>query len=169
MRILLFLFLAFISCGSFVSLEKSETHVALPMGSAECSSCGMILRDQPPPRGQLIHRDGEHVFFCSIGDLIHYMETPSPHGAVQEVFIEGLSVDYDFYTNDVSELSWFPTHELAFQVGVERPGIMGVPILAFPKEQTETSKNKDFLQAFHSWAELPGLVHELEKREPGPN
>ena len=33
----------------------------------ECAACGMIVREQPSPRAQAVHRDGERVYFCSIG------------------------------------------------------------------------------------------------------
>jgi len=158
-------FLIFLSsCGPAVTQKKAEERVAKPLGSSECSACSMIVIDQPSPRGQLIHRDGERAYFCSIGDLIHYLETPSPHGAVQQVFIEGLPKDFDMHANEIDELTWFPANELMFQVGVERSGIMGIPILAFPKEIVNPAGMKLGDHTFHSWEEVPKLVHEIEKR-----
>ena len=29
-----------------------------------CTACGMVVREQPAPRGQVIHRDGTRVFLC---------------------------------------------------------------------------------------------------------
>ena len=55
--------------------------------------CGMLVRDQSAPRAQVIHADGERSFLCSIGDLLVYLDAPSPHGDPLEVLVEVMEPD----------------------------------------------------------------------------
>jgi nitrous oxide reductase accessory protein NosL len=96
-----------------------------------CAVCGMLVRDQPAPRGQVVHRDGERAFTCSVADLLAYLEAPSPHGAPAAVFVEVLSADAPPLKLQTAPHAWMDAESAGYVVGVDRPGIMGAPVLVY--------------------------------------
>lgn len=100
----------------------------------ECASCGMIVREQPSPRAQAVHRDGERVFFCSLADLIAYQEAPSRHGQLVVTWVEALPVDLDPAADDVAPRPWIEADEAAVVLGVRRERVMGTPALTYASE-----------------------------------
>jgi len=124
--------LATSSCDRGAKTDAPRAAVsAAPIGLAECAACGMVVREQPAPRGQAVHRDGTRVFLCSLGDLAQYLRSPSPHGDVTDVFVEVLSASSDPTRSDVSEHAWVRAADAVYVIGVERKGIMGRPVLAY--------------------------------------
>ena len=122
--------LLLVACGqpqaaADVSLEPRQA------GTAECSVCGMVVGEQPAPRGQVVHRDGQHAFFCSIGDLRAWLQTPSPAGRPERVWVEVLPSDFDVDSRDTSAHPWLVADAAVHVVGVPRGGIMGLPVLSF--------------------------------------
>lgn len=101
----------------------------------ECASCGMLVREQPAPRGQLVHRDGERLFFCSVSDMVTYLEAPSPHGAVLESFVETLDSGDDPMLPAIAPRPWEKSKNAQFVVGVDKPGVMGRPVLVYPSAE----------------------------------
>jgi nitrous oxide reductase accessory protein NosL len=97
----------------------------------EDAVCGMLVRDQSAPRAQLVHRDGERAFFCSIGDLLVHLAAPSPHGPARAVFVEAMRADEDPGASHTGPHPWLPAEAAAYVVGVERSGIMGAPVLVY--------------------------------------
>ena len=97
----------------------------------ECSVCGMTVREQPSPRGQVLHRDGTRLHFCSLGDLRAHLEAPSAHGAVLGTWVEALPSDYDATKHDTALQPLVPAESATYVVGFERPRVMGRPTLAF--------------------------------------
>ncbi len=103
---------------------------AEPFGAAECAACGMVVREQPSPRAQLVHRDGTRAHFCSVGDLLTYHDTPSPHGKPAAAFVEA-NDPKALDTNSKKVLLWLNSEAAHFVVGVQREGVMGLPTLAY--------------------------------------
>lgn len=103
----------------------------LEIGVAECATCGMVVREQPAPRAQLIHRDGTRAYFCSLGDLIQYIQAPSPHGKPIQVYGEVLSPSSSVTERSLAAHPWAAVAGLTYVVGVERPGVMGTPVLSY--------------------------------------
>jgi nitrous oxide reductase accessory protein NosL len=97
----------------------------------EGAVCGMIVRDQSAPRGQVIHRDGERAFLCSIGDLLAYLEAPSPHGDPASVLVEVMDPSEDPWETHVGAHPWIPARDGVYVVGVRRRQIMGPPVLVY--------------------------------------
>jgi nitrous oxide reductase accessory protein NosL len=108
-----------------VSFEPQEP------GTAECSVCGMVVAEQPAPRGQVVHRDGKHNFFCSLGDLRAYLQTPTPAGRPEGTWVEVLPPGFDLASRDASPHPWLAADSAVHVVGAQRGGIMGLPILSF--------------------------------------
>ncbi len=114
--------------------ERARTPV--DPGTAECAVCGMTVRDQPSPRGQLMHRDGTHKHFCSLGDLRAYLQTPTPLGAPTAVWVEDLGPGFELLAFDTAIRPYVPAEQAAYVVGAGRPRIMGLPILSFTDPAT---------------------------------
>lgn len=99
--------------------------------------CGMLTREQPAPRAQIVHRDGERAFPCSIGDLLVALDAPSAHGRAAEVFVEVLAVDEDPSVASRDAHAWRRAEEATFVVGIVREGVpvMGPPVLAYASRE----------------------------------
>jgi nitrous oxide reductase accessory protein NosL len=91
----------------------------------------MVVREQPAPRGQVVHRDGTREYFCSVGDMVHYLAIPSPHGASTGVFVELVPADADPLEHNLSPMEWVDAESAIFVVGVPRERIMGPPVLVY--------------------------------------
>lgn len=134
-----------LSCVAFVGLmaltggcrnrtERAAAPAAVSaaeFGHAECAACGMIVREQPAPRGQVVHRDGTRKFFCSVGDMETYIDVPSPHGAVTHRFVEVQASGADPSVLAIEPHPWQPASDGHYVVGVTRPRVMGEPVLSF--------------------------------------
>lgn len=96
----------------------------------ECAACGMIVREQPSPRAQAVHRDGERVYFCSIGEALTYIAMPSPHGAIVATYVEVMAPDVDPTLNATERTPWVAAESATYVVGVARTHVMGEPVLA---------------------------------------
>ena len=120
-----------LGCGDDERLDAAEAGRPVALTDQEDAVCGMLVRDQSAPRGQLVHRDGTRSFFCSIADLLIYLDTPSPHGRTHAVFVEVMEPDEDPRATHLGEHPWQRFEETVFVVGVARMGIMGPPVLAY--------------------------------------
>jgi copper chaperone NosL len=109
----------------------AQALAAKPPGTAECAACSMVVREQPAPRAQIVHRDGTRRFLCSIGDLLQYLRAPSKHGTVKAVFVEVLDPKQDPTRVSAAARPWARAENAHFVVGVKRSGVMGVPVLAY--------------------------------------
>ena len=114
--------------------ERSAGPVDLEPGEVadqEGAVCGMLVRGQSAPRAQVIHRDGEHSFLCSIGDLLAYLDVPSPHGAPAKVFVEVMEPSEHPGESHPGPHPWIPAEEGVYVVGIPRPGVMGASVLIY--------------------------------------
>ena len=119
-------------CGDTETEGSDAPAAAVPLDSHECAACGMIVRDQPSPRGQLIHRDGTRAFFCSIADMRTYAEAPSPHGEPTAFFVEVNDPGADDpLAHDFEPRPWLAGGEAHFVVDIDRERIMGPPVLVY--------------------------------------
>ncbi len=91
----------------------------------------MVVREQPAPRGQLVYHDGTRLFFCSVGDLVQYMQSPSPHGSVERMFVEVLDPKADPRNPGTVLRPWVEADSAAFVLEVKREHVMGEPVLVY--------------------------------------
>lgn len=121
--------------------KGTATAAATPeaIGASECRACGMVVREQPAPRGQVVYADGERAFFCSIGDMVHYLETPSPRGAPTRVFVEALTPNEDPKQTNTSEHPWIAATDAHYVFGVAREGVMGKPVLVYASKEESSA------------------------------
>ncbi len=120
---------------------KKEQHQAPVQTKAQnfkgdsCAACGMILREQSSPRGQVVHRDGKRAYFCSISDMLSYLEAPSPHGRAKAIYVEFLSPKANPKTFATASRPWLAAEKAIYVLGVAKPRVMGVPILTYETER----------------------------------
>lgn len=118
-------------CGPATDDTPRAEDVPIAIADQEDAVCGMLVREQSAPRAQVVHRDGERAFFCSIGDLLVYLDAPSPHGPVREIFVEVMDAGEDPAKHHTGPHPWHGARSATYVVGVERPAIMGEPVLAY--------------------------------------
>lgn len=144
--------------GDKASEGATAEHRAEVIGPHECAVCGMVVREQPAPRAQLVHRDGERAYFCSLGDLVQYLRAPSPHGKVEAVFVEVQDPAADPRETRTAERPWSAAGEATYVVGVERSGpIMGPPVLAYSSRESAAEVAREHGGEVHDWAALKDL------------
>ena len=146
--------------------ENGTTAIeARAMGTQTCAACGMVVREQPAPRGQVLHRDGTNPFFCSLGDMLHYLKAPSPHGRVTGVFVEVLDPNLDPMLLSSSPRPWLTADQAAFVVGFPREGFMGPPLLAYEKRTDAEAAAKHGARVT-DWRNLADEVEAIGARKP---
>jgi nitrous oxide reductase accessory protein NosL len=118
-------------CREDESAREAVESAPIPISDQEGAVCGMLLREQSAPRSQVVHRDGERSFLCSIGDLLAYMSAPSPHGAPVRVLVEVLQPSQDPAESHTGAHPWIDAEAGVYVVGIERPQIMGAPVLIY--------------------------------------
>jgi nitrous oxide reductase accessory protein NosL len=118
-------------CGPAADDAPRADDVPIAIADQEDAVCGMLVREQSAPRAQVVHRDGERAFFCSIGDLLVYLDAPSPHGPVRAIFVEVMEPGEDPARHHTGSHPWHEARSATYVVGVERPAIMGEPVLAY--------------------------------------
>ena len=141
---------------------------ALPIGTAECGVCGMVVREQPAPRGQMRHRDGKQVWFCSVGDMAQYLRAPSAHGKASHVWVEALPADADPRRPDVAPRPWYPAAELHHVLGIARPGIMGAPVMSYAAAAEARAVVARSGGEVLPWTELQARLVASAERPGGP-
>lgn len=123
---------ALLGCG-----QPAATPVAVepePIGLAECAVCGMVVGEQPSPRGQLHYRDGTVAHVCSIEELRAQAAAPTGRGKPVSLFVEALPASFDWAVPSTDALPWIAAEDAWFVFGASRPLVMGVPVLTYPDE-----------------------------------
>lgn len=141
-----------VSCGG--GGKKTIDTRAIDPGGASCGVCGMVVREMPAPRGQVVHADGHREFFCGIGDLRAYVQAPSPHGKIVAVYVETLPDGVDPSKRSTDPRPWTPADQAWFVFGAKRPGVMGLPVLAFADRVGAEKAAKALGTRAVRWADL---------------
>jgi nitrous oxide reductase accessory protein NosL len=123
--------LALAGCGPSDDGDARHLHQAAALADQEDEVCGMLVRAQSAPRGQVVHRDGSRFFFCSLGDLLVHLGAPSPHGRTVAVFVEVMNPDENPMASHLDQHPWVLAEDAFYVIGIERQGIMGEPVLAY--------------------------------------
>lgn len=131
----LFLLCLFTACGQSEPGAKGSNLKPEPFDTEECHVCSMVVREQPAPRGQLIHRDGTRLYFCSISGMIQHMHTPSPHGKIEMTWVEIAPADISPQDMSFDPKPWWLLEDSFFVTGIKRKGTMGKPIMCFGGKQ----------------------------------
>lgn len=125
---------ALLSCSPSSNSTAMKVHETVALSDQEDEVCGMLVHEMSAPRGQVVHRDGSRFFFCSLGDMLVHLSAPSPHGCVEATFVEVMRPDEDPMQSHTGVHPWVPANEAVFVIGIDRPGIMGKPVLAYANQ-----------------------------------
>jgi nitrous oxide reductase accessory protein NosL len=162
--------LAIIGCDASNENISEHAHVAAPLGDQEDAVCGMLVREQSAPRGQVVHHDGTRFFFCSLGDMLVHLGGPSPHGRPEAVYVEVMEPEEDPMQSHTGEHPWLPAEDAIYAVGVERQRIMGEPVLAYAnREHAERAIEGRRDALLLDMAGLRKWWEERSTREPAPH
>jgi copper chaperone NosL len=135
MKRMAFTFLFALLVGAGLSCKEERATTAKPVAEkperASCAVCGMVVREQLPPRVQVVHRDGKRVFLCALSEVDAYLSAPSPHGNATEVFVEVLPPDQDPLKVDAAPLQWVPAPSAHFVLEGPKRRVMGASVLAY--------------------------------------
>ena len=142
--------------------HSSKDHSAEKMEAHECASCGMIVRDQPAPRGQLIHRDNTRLYFCSASDMLTYLTAPSPHGSAVSLFVESMDQVPDPLVLDIEPQPWIDATRASYVVGFEKV-VMGDPILAYTTQAQAQAQASRLSAQVMTWTELRAWTSQRRK------
>lgn len=126
------------------------------IGLAECAVCGMVVREQPAPRGQLLHRDGTRAHVCSIDELRAAITAPSPHGAVRAAWVEALPAGVPVEELGVAPRPWVRVEAAGFVRGVPRERIMGEPLLSYATPEEAAAEAARLGGQAVGWGALAG-------------
>jgi len=143
--------------------KRAAPAVATAIGIAECAACGMVVREQPAPRAQLIHRDGTREHLCSIDDLVQYLQAPSRHGRATSIWVEALEVDFNPAAADIKERPWIPAEGATYVVGVQREHVMGNAVLPYDTRERAQAAATKHGGALKTWPELEKFVLKKKK------
>ncbi len=120
-----------VACTAEDASEPAAPLTTVAIDDQAGAVCGMIVRDQSAPRAQVVHRDGERAFLCSIGDLLVHVLAPSPHGKAEAIWVEVLTPEQDPAESHTGPHEWVRAEDAVYVVGIERRGIMGPPVLVY--------------------------------------
>jgi nitrous oxide reductase accessory protein NosL len=155
--------LSLLACGPADDTAAERAHEPVALQDQEDAVCGMLVREQSAPRGQITHSDGSRFFFCSIGDMLVYLSAPSPRGRANAVFVEVMDPEEDPVQPHTGSHPWLAAKDAVYVVGVERPGIMGEPVLTYAARS-----DAEHVVARHAGAQmldLAGLQRWWDARE----
>ncbi|MCP4498830.1 MAG: hypothetical protein GY822_02550 [Deltaproteobacteria bacterium] len=146
-----------VACDKRVVAEIESTAMTPEdLRGKECAACGMVVAEQPAPRGQLVRRDGTREFFCSVGDMHVHLNIPSPHGKPALIWVETLPSSMKLDDRELQEQPWKNVNDVVFITGVKRKGIMGKPVLVQETQAEALTMAKRLGGIPESWSSLLG-------------
>lgn len=136
--------------------DPVETAAPAPFDLAECAVCGMVVREQPAPRGQVLRRDGTREHACSLGDLRALAEIPSPHGKAVAAWVEAVPPGVAPDALGTAPLPWLPAEQAWYVAGFERPLVMGVPLLSYAEPDAARTAAQGLRGHVSRWEQVAG-------------
>ncbi|MBV1790320.1 nitrous oxide reductase accessory protein NosL [Marinobacterium sp. D7] len=95
----------------------------------ECHLCGMIIENQPGPKGQLYEREVATPHkFCSTRDLFAYLLDPEHKHRIESVFVHDMAVTPWDHPDDQT---YIDARQAWYVVGSKREGGMGPTLASF--------------------------------------
>lgn len=125
------LILLLAGCGERETQQAAQPAVAIEPGD-ECHLCGMIIEEQPGPKGQLyLSRETQARKFCSVAEMFTFLLQPE--------HVERIGAAY---VHDVAAGSWaapsddafVPAREAWYVLGHDLEGSMGHALASFRQQ-----------------------------------
>ncbi len=133
----------------------SDSHQPKAIESShECSICGMYISNQPAPRAQILHRNGEHLFFCSIGDMLTYNQIPSPLGKPVKIWVETLEKEANPLISNIEQHQWIDHKKAYYVTKIVRSMVMGYPVVALQSKSASALMQKQYGGELSTWEYL---------------
>jgi copper chaperone NosL len=116
--------------------REIQTASALePNGDTACAVDGMLLKDFPGPKAQIIYAEGKPDFFCDLMDLFSMVLSPEQKRKVAAVFVQDMGkTDWDH-----PQGNWIDAKTAIYVAGSKKPGSMGMTFGSFSKMQDAQS------------------------------
>lgn len=121
----------------------------------ECAACGMVVIEQSAARAQAVHRDGTRQFFCSIGDMLTYLDAPSPHGPIVSTFVETMNPSDDPSALSLLPHPWKAADQATYVTGIKKR-VMGKPIMVYATEAEARAVAETYGGTVTTWQALRG-------------
>jgi copper chaperone NosL len=112
--------------------RTTQPIVALePNGDTACAVDGMLLKDFPGPKAQIVYAEGKPDFFCDLMDLFSTVLIPEQRRQVAAVFVQDMGK-----TNwEHPQGNWIDAKTAIYVAGSKKPGSMGATFGSFGSMQ----------------------------------
>ncbi len=147
------IFLSWLACSQPTELD-AQARAPSAIENAECEVCGMLVGEQPAPRGQVVYRNGHHAFTCSLEGLHALVSVRSPLGKPVGVYVEALPERFDWTQSSVEPHPWVAADEAFFVAGAKRSQVMGFPLLSFSEQPAARQAADSLGTQPHQWGQL---------------
>jgi nitrous oxide reductase accessory protein NosL len=146
-------------CSKKETAEGVESAEAAELESHhECAACGMVVAEQSAARAQAVHRDGTRQYFCSIGDMLAYLDTPSPHGKIVATYVETMDPSADPTALSLVPRPWKAADQAAYVTGLKKR-VMGKPVMVYDTEAQAQAVAEKYGGAVVTWTALKAAGH----------
>ena len=78
-----------------------------------------------------MHKDATRQFLCSVSDMVTYLTAPSPHGRITGIWVENMDGVASPLKFETSKLPWISAADSGYVLGVDKPRVMGTPVLVY--------------------------------------
>jgi copper chaperone NosL len=101
--------------------DIGQTAALEPSDDTACAVDGMLLKDFPGPKAQIIYAEGKPDFFCDLMDLFSMMLSPEQKRKVAAAFVQDMGkTDWDHPRGN-----WIDARTAIYVAGSKKPGSMG--------------------------------------------
>lgn len=138
--------------------ESTATPTPEEPGTATCALCAMVVREQPAPRAQVLHRDGFRAFLCSVAELPYYVAAPSPHGKPRILWVEALRPEEGASATSTEPHPWIAAETARFVVGGPARPVMGESILVYDTPEAAATAARECGGRVLDWPALRRYV-----------
>jgi copper chaperone NosL len=126
-----------------------------PADDTACALDGMLLKDFPGPKAQILYAEGKPDFFCDLMDLFATVLAPEQKRHVAAMFVQDMGkTDWDH-----PQGNWIDAKTALYVVGSKKAGSMGPTFGSFSDRQdAEAFMNKEGGRIVRFDEITPGLV-----------
>lgn len=124
------------SAHAMASATKESSKALKPKPDEKCPVCGMFVAQYPDWVAQIVYKDGTHVYFDGVKDMMKY------YFNIKKYHLKRNKDDIsEIYVTDYYNVFFFKGHEAYYVVGSDLKGPMGNELIPFKKE----SEAKEFM------------------------
>ncbi|MES2148440.1 MAG: nitrous oxide reductase accessory protein NosL [Pseudomonadota bacterium] len=108
--------------------QVAPSVIALEPGAdAACALDGMVLKDFPGPKAQILYAEGRPDYYCDLMELFAVLQAPEQKRKVAAIFVQDMAkADWEHPSGH-----WIAARGALFVVGSKKAGSMGPTFGAF--------------------------------------